>query len=269
MALFDVRGVVAGIAAVCAVSLVAGCGGRSREQVLRSQREYDLAVGLYGERDVPGAFEHLLGSLELDPDNAEAHLLLGNLYMIHRQDFERAEHHVREAIRVNEAIDGRVGLPAEARNALGVLYNNQARYAEGAAVLEEASSDLMNRHQPLTWANLAWAYRELGRLDEALQVGQQAVQRDPNHCVALFRLAEVHVALEQRDRAQERLDHLLSLEDQTCQSMQAGWRLRGEVRAHLGDREGAIIDLERCVELSGDTDDGQACQRLLAGDGAS
>ncbi|MCB9596424.1 MAG: tetratricopeptide repeat protein [Sandaracinaceae bacterium] len=257
------------VCAYLAVFALASCGGASEESILRSQREYDLAVGLYGEQDTAGAFEHLLEAIELDPDNADAHLLLGNLFMINRQDYQQAEHHMREAIRANEAVEARTGLPSEARNALGVLYNNAQRYEEAAVILEEASADLMNRHQPLTWANLAWAYRELGRLDEALQIGRQAVQRDPNHCIALFRLSEVHVALDQQEQAQQRLDHLLGLEDATCQRIQAGWRLRGEVRAHLGDRPGAIADLERCVELSAETDDGQACQRLLQGQGAA
>ena len=77
-----------------AIALLSACGGVSREQVLRSQREYDLAVGLYGEQDVPGAFEHLLEAIELDPDNSDAHLLLGNLFMIHRSDYRQAEHHM-------------------------------------------------------------------------------------------------------------------------------------------------------------------------------
>ena len=246
-----------------AIVILSSCGGVTREQVVRSQREFDLAVGLYGESDVPGTFEHLLEAIELDPENAEAHLLLGNLFMIHRSDFQRAEQHMREAIRVNASAEGRVGLPSEANNALGVLFNNAERYEEAVVVLEEASSDLMNRHQPLTWANLAWAYRELGRNDEALQIARQAVQRDPNHCIALYRLAEVHLALDQPEPAMQRLTHLLELEDPTCQSMQAAWRLRGEVRARLGDRPGAIGDLERCVELSADNDDGEACQRML------
>lgn len=257
------------VATSVAIAILVSCGGTSREQVMRSQREYDLAVGLYGERDTPGAFEHLFEAIELDPENAEAHLLLGNLYMIERQDFRQAEHHLREAIRVNALVEGRAGLPSEARTALGVLFNNQGRFEDGIEELEAASSDLMNRHQELTWANLAWAYLEQDRLDEALQVGRQAIARDPNHCVALYRLAEVHIALEQDREAQERLDHLLSLENPACQSLQAAWRLRGEVRARMGQRSDAISDLERCVELSSENEDGRACQRLLDGQAGS
>ena len=38
----------------------------------------------------------------------------------------------------------------------------------------------------------------------------------------------------------------------------------GEVRANLGHLEDAVQDLERCVELSRETEDGAACQRLLS-----
>ncbi|MEZ4338247.1 MAG: tetratricopeptide repeat protein, partial [Sandaracinaceae bacterium] len=85
------------LSTITVLALLVGCGGISQEQAMRSQREYDLAVGLYGEQDTAGAFEHLLEAIELDPDNAEAHLLLGNLFMIVRQDFAQAEHHMREA----------------------------------------------------------------------------------------------------------------------------------------------------------------------------
>jgi tetratricopeptide (TPR) repeat protein len=244
------------------VVLMASCGGVTREQVVRSQREFDLAVGLYEEHNVPAAFEHLLESLELDRENPEAHLLLGKLLMIHRSDFEQAEHHMREAIRVNAIHEVRVGLPADARNALGVLFINAGRYQDAVEVLREASSDLMNREPELTYANLARAYLELEQLDEALQSAMQSQQQSPNFCVGLFWLGEVRVAREERVAALEVLDHLLGLEQ--CQSLQRAWRIRGEVKAHLSDREGAVADFESCVELGPQTEDGQACQRYLA-----
>ena len=128
------------VCAYLAVFALASCGGASEESILRSQREYDLAVGLYGEQDTAGAFEHLLEAIELDPDNADAHLLLGNLFMINRQDSQQAEHHMREAIRANEAVEARTGLPSEARNALGVLYNNAQRYEEAALTRDRANA---------------------------------------------------------------------------------------------------------------------------------
>ena len=252
-------------AILLAVMVFASCGGPSREQVQRSQREYDLAVGLYGERNIAGAFEHLFEALELDSENAEVHLLLGKLFMIHRSDYERAEQHLREAIRVHESVPGRAGLPADARNTLGVLYIHAERHEEAVTVLREGSRDLMNREPGVTYANLGWAYLGLERYDEALEVLLQAVQQAPNLCVGWYRLAQTRVARDEQEQALAALDRGLGYEEDTCQSLQAAWRLRAEVRAHLGHREDAIGDLERCVELSSDTDDGQACQRLLDG----
>lgn len=250
-------------ALLCALPLGACAGGPSRDQVLRSEREYDLGRGLYGERDYAGAFEHLLDSIELDPDNAEAHLLLGNLFFLQRADYERAEHHFREALRAAEVVDQRAGLPSDARNSMGVMYIQMERYEDAVALLREASSDLMNREPGLAKANLGRAYVELERYDRAIEVLASAVQQSPQLCVAWYWLARARVGREELDRADEAVTRAIDVEDETCQRLQAGWRLRGEVRARLGHRAEAIADLERCVELAPDTDDGRACRRLL------
>jgi tetratricopeptide (TPR) repeat protein len=242
-----------------------GCaGGPTQDQVQRSQREYDLGVGLWGERNLPGAFEHVLRAVELDPDNAEAHLFLGNLFMINRHDYARAEHHFREAVRANQVAQVRAGLEADARNSLGVLFIHAGRHEDAATVLREAASDLMNREPAVSWTNLGWAYLELGRHDQALEVLGQAVQLSPQLCMAWYRIGQVRVSREQWSEAEEALDRALEVENETCARLQVAWRLRGEVRARLGHREEAIGDLERCVELSSDTEDGRACRRLLA-----
>jgi tetratricopeptide (TPR) repeat protein len=244
---------------------LAGCGGGpSREQVMRSQREYDLGVGLWQERNVAGAFEHLLEAIELDPSNSEAHLMLGKLFMIHRHDYERAEHHFQEALRAHEVVESRSGLPADTRNSLGVLYIHWQRHEDAVEVLRESASDLMNREPAVAWSNLGWAYLELEEYDEALRVLEQAVQLSPDLCLAWYRIGQARAGKGEREEAEQALTHALEVEDETCQRLQAAWRLRGEVRAQLGHREEAIGDLERCVELSGETEDGQACGRLLS-----
>lgn len=247
------------------LALATSCGaGVTRDQLERSEREYQLGVGLWGESNAPGAFEHLLRAIELDPDNAEAHHFLGNLFWIVRRDFERAEQHFREALRANEAAPGPAGLAADVKNSLGVLYVNAGRHEDAIAVLREAASDLMNRQPALSWANLGWAYHEAGQNERALEALHQAVQVAPTLCLAWYRLGQVRAAREEWEPAIQSLDRALEVEDETCGRLQVAWRLRGEVHARLGRRAEAVHDLERCVELSPDTDDGQGCRRLLA-----
>ncbi|MCZ7682766.1 MAG: tetratricopeptide repeat protein [Sandaracinaceae bacterium] len=180
----------------------AGCGaGVTRDQIERSEREYQLGVGLWGESNAPGAFEHLLRAIELDPDNAEAHHFLGNLFWIVRRDFARAEQHFREALRANEVAPGPAGLAADVKNSLGVLYVNAGRHEDAIAVLREAASDLMNRQPALSWANLGWAYHEGGQNEPALEALNQAVQIAPTLCLAWYRLGQVRAAREEWEPA--------------------------------------------------------------------
>ena len=81
----------------------------------RSQKEFDLAAGLRDEGQTAGAIEHLRKALELDPDNAEAHLLLGFIQM-ERLDYRNAEQHLSTGIKLLEKQKRAGSTLAEARN---------------------------------------------------------------------------------------------------------------------------------------------------------
>jgi type IV pilus assembly protein PilF len=249
--------------ALCLAVIAASCaGGPSREQVEEAQRAYELGVGLYQERNHPGAFDELLRAVRLDPDHAEAHLALGHLFLL-RPDAEQAEHHFLEAIRANGASQMRSGLEADAKNSLGVLYIHARRFEEAVQLLRESARDLMNRDPAVAWTNLGWALFESGDQAGAIEAYDQALRMSPALCLAWYRLGQVRAAREEWEPAETALNHVLDVEDETCRRLQVGWRLRGEVRARLGHRAEAIQDLERCVELSPETEDGAACRRLL------
>jgi type IV pilus assembly protein PilF len=244
---------------------LSACGGVPPEQLSRAQREYELGVGLWQEHNSGGAFQHLLQAVQLDPDNAEAHLMLGHLFLF-RQEHDRAEHHYREALRANRANQTRASLDAEAHNSLGVLFIHAHRLDDAVTELRTATGDLMNHEPAIAWANLGWAYYEKGEHDEALRALQQAVQLSRELCLAWYRMGQVYSARQDWPHAEESLVHALEFPDESCQHLQVAWRLRGEVRAQLGHREEAITDLERCVELEAETQDGLACARLLEAD---
>lgn len=259
------------------ISLSACVGGPSEEDVRRSQAEYDLGVGLMQEQNVAGAFQHLREAIRLDPDNADAHLLLGTLHLF-RGEYDDSERHLREALRANAALGGagRPALNAEANNSLGVLYIHARRYDDAVTVLRQATGDLMNRTPHLAWGNLGWAYLEQGDHAQAEQALTQAVQLQPRFCGGWYRLGRVHFTLgadaeraaagsgqARFESAEGALTHALEVEDEACQRLQDAWRLRGETRARLGRRDEAIADFERCVELDRETESGRACSGFL------
>lgn len=242
-----------------------GCGGGpTAEETMRSQREFELGVGLMREGAGPQAFAHLLAAVRLDPDNGEAHHVLGVLYTA-RGDHAEADRHLREALRVarDPSLAPRPSLAAEVQNSLGVLRIHQRRYDEAVRVLTEAAGDLLYTTPYLAWANLGLAHFEAGRIDDAIAAYERAVALQRDFCLGYLRLGQALLAAGRAAEAEAALTRVVEVDNAVCNSTQDAWRMRGEARTALGHAEDAAHDLERCVELGPDTDIGQRCRRAL------
>jgi Tfp pilus assembly protein PilF len=250
---------------VCGLCLLLSACGRpvSADNAVRAQKEYELSVGLLGEQNIPAAFEHLFKARELDPKNPEPHQLLGNLYML-RGDFAKAEVELRQSKALAEKNES-YGVPfvAEVDNSLGVVLVHLKRYDEAIAILRETASNLLNRTPHLAWGNLGWAYYEKGQYTDAVSALLQSVRHQNRFCLGYYRLGQSYLALRDFEHADEALTHCLEVPDEGCQNLQDAWHLRGQARARLGQRDDAIRDFERCVELSAGTAAGRACQGYL------
>lgn len=255
-------------------ALTAGCisSGPDEETIHRSETEFNLAVGLVEEHNFGAAFQHLDAAIQLDHDNAEAHLLLGNLYLF-REDWSHAEQELRESIAANTRLagSGRPALVGEAENSLGVVYIQSDRLPQAVEALRTATGDLMYRTPHLAWGNLGWAYYEQQNYPEALSALQQAVALQPQFCNGWFRIGQVDYAMgaagtdaEGFAHAEDALTHALENTADECQALQDAWLLRGQTRMRLGRHDAATSDFERCVELNQETTAGHQCQSLLA-----
>jgi Tfp pilus assembly protein PilF len=250
-------------------SLACGGSNASYEDSERSMRQYELAVGLRGEGNVPGALQTLYKALEMDPDNARAHLLLANMFLLDRQDNlalydEKAEHHFEEVLRIqeSEAKKPEQSLVAEARNGVGVLRIHQGRYQEAADELLQAVADIFNREAYMAWGNLGWAYYHLASYEKAAESLVRSVKLHPRFCVGYFRLGQTYLKMRQFEKAEQALTSAISA-DERCAAFQDAFHLRGEARMNLGTREDARADFERCVEIEANNDTGKSCSRYL------
>jgi len=244
--------------------LVACSGvGTSAEDVERSMAEFRLGATLHQEGNSPGAIERLQSATELDPQNGEAFAYLGYV-LLERRATLQAEEHLRKGIELlTEREDAGAAL-AEARNWLGLALFAQEKYDESIVEFEASARDLLNRQPHYAWGNLCNAQFEKGNLDAAVTACRQAVEIQPQFCVGHFLLGRAYFGQDQFPECEEALTSAVESHPQ-CNSYQAAYKLRGECRARLENRDGAIEDLERCVELGQDNEDGTACRRLLDG----
>jgi tetratricopeptide (TPR) repeat protein len=205
--------------------------------------------------------ERLNSAIELDPANGEAHVLLGYIFL-ERRAFDQAERSLRQGIEVLEQRENVGGTLPEAHNMLGLVLLEQDRYEEAIEEFERSASDMLNRQPWNAWGNLGLAHFEKGDLDESVTALRQAVEIQPQFCVGHFLLAQSYFAQDKFEDAETSATSAID-SNEVCAGYQSAYKLRGEARARLGKRDDAIADLERCVELDGDNEDGMACRRLL------
>ena len=230
----------------------------------RSYREFQLAASLRDEGQTASAIEHLHTALDLDPNNAEAHLLLGFIQM-ERQDYSAAEEHLSTGIKLLEKQKRGGSTLAEARNIYGLCLIELERYDDATVVLRQSATDELNTAPHLAWGNLGLAQYRQGEYQEAVKSTMEAVRLEPRFCVGYYTMGQSLWRLQQLPDAERALSRALEA-DESCSNarqLQGAWRLRGEVRARLGHRQDAISDLERCIELDPYSNDGRMCQALL------
>ncbi len=210
------------------------------------------------------AILHLHIALDLNPHNAEAHLLLGFIQM-ERRDYQKAEDEFRTAIKLLEKQKHRGSVLAEARNIYGLCLMELTRYDDAIVVLRRSATDELNTAPHLAWGNLALAQLELGEYQEVVKSTMEAIRLQPRFCVGYYTMGQALWHLQQLKDAEHALDSAINA-DPSCASstqLQGAWRLRGEVRARLGHRQDAVADLEQCVELDPYSNDGRMCQSIL------
>lgn len=254
-------------AALLGLFSLLGCAGVSDEMRQQSQRRYELAVNLLRTENQPrSALVELERAIRLDPENGEAHLLMGQIYGSAGL-YAQAEGPLRRAVeilrrQVAEDPDKRA-LYGEALNSLGAVLNNLGRAQEALPFLLEVSQDVHYPQPHLALGNLGQSYLSLRRYADAVRVLERAVAVRPEFCVGNYRLGEAYARMDDGPRAMDALDRALTSPGVGCDRIQPAFRLRAELHLRNQHRDRAREDLIRCRELGSDTQDGRACTDLL------
>jgi Flp pilus assembly protein TadD len=246
--------------------LVSGCPAHVQVDTEASEKRYLLGADLYGKGLIAPALEELLKAVQLNPDNAEAHNLLGIVYLrkgvetedlatrsqclrgdalgLEKQDadasFTKAEKEFREAVRVKADF-------SDAWNNLAVVAQHFGRFDEAITAAEHALANIVYREPWAAQGNLGLAYLSKGDLVRAAAALRKALFDQPKFCVGHYRLAQVYKQQNELEHAREELELLFA--DKAC-PIQEAYHLGGLVTLKLGDRERARVLLSRCLELA-------------------
>jgi len=147
---------------------------------------------------------------QLTPDNAEVYYNIAGVYLAAGtpQDLAKAEDALKKSIELEPTY------PALAN--LGFLYLQQKRYAESAEMTRRVLQ--INDKNFMVWENLDWAYRWIGKNDQAaaarekaLALLEQAVRSSPRDGQLQAHLALQYSLKGMRDKASTRVATALAL----------------------------------------------------------
>lgn len=252
------------VVCACGAGFACACGSDISDQDRkRSDRYYQAAhIAWLEEHDNLAAIRHLTRSIEANPDNDNAHYLLGTI-RLGRAEFDQAEPHLRKAV----ALRGRdrPASRAEALNSLGVLLIHTERFGEAVTALTEASEEVLNREPWLAMGNLGWAYIEQGQYDKAIDILRRALFDQPLFCVGMYRLGQAYYLKGDYQSAEAQLSTAVTVDKEGCDRLQEAHHLLGMTLLRLGREAEAIEAFERCHEIDPTSELGVGCAETRSG----
>ncbi len=231
-----------------------------------SQKRYLLGADYFTKGLVEPALEELIKAVELNPDNPDAHNLLGLVWLrkgaeaeelstrnqclkgesltLEKQEadtqFKKAEDQLRKAITLKKDF-------SEARNNLAVVMIQFGRYDEAVQLEEQALANIVYRDPYTAHGNLGQAYLEKRDFVRAAKALRQALFEQPKFCVGRYRLAKVYYEQQEWDHAAEEIDQVVT--DKSC-PIQEAYHLAGMVALRREDRDKARQMFGRCIDLA-------------------
>jgi eukaryotic-like serine/threonine-protein kinase len=162
---------------------------------LEALKAYSLGRKKAAAGGITTALPFYRRAVELDPNFAMAYAAIAAIYRNH-QEPERAAENIRKAYELREKVSERERFSIEA-----------AYYWYGTGELEKAAAayELWQQTYPrdiVPYNNAGVIYRQLGKLQEALQESNEALRLDPNATSIYQNLGADYVSLNQLDKAE-------------------------------------------------------------------
>jgi len=198
---------------------------------------YEDAIERYSQGNWSEAMIQLQNALQENPNHLPSRILLGNIHLQSGRG-AAAEKELTLAMELGGAKD-QIYLP------LGNAYLVQRKYQQILDNIDITTAQFRNRVDLLTLHGRA--YFELARLREAEQIFTRAMQLNSRAIGPLLGQANLLMAQGKLQPAEELIDKAKDLAPNHAES----WYEKGKIRAARNDAQGALVALNRALDLAG------------------
>ncbi len=247
--------------------ILAACGVHDEHDAARSTKRLDIAKDFLQKHQLEAAESECNKAIALNHGNDEAYLVRGLVAMLRAVDTQRT-------MEIDGCLTG-VDLEAtqkdldvflkkadvdfehaaklspdygEAWADRGVVHNLMSDYGTAIEYLDKALEKPDRLQNPaLTRAHLGWSLFHQQKYVDAAKELRQAIQFQPNMCVATYRLARVYFAREEWEKAAELFQ--TASDDPSCGSQEASYYLM-KTRMQQGLAAEAKTARDACLKIS-------------------
>jgi Tfp pilus assembly protein PilF len=238
------------------VAASTACGGAQRErdeQLRQSDFHYQLSLGHFRAREIPQAIEELFTALRLNPDNAEAHFMLGFIFQ-GRRELDQAVTEYQTALRLRPGW-------FEVINNLGTAYLELEDWELASQTFEPLTREPTYRTPGTAHNNLGWALFNLHRYDEALDHFRSAIRFQPDLCLAYNNQGHTFEVLGQLGEAKRALQ--AGLDRPACKKYaEPRYRLANLLIAE-GDVDRAVALFRECADAEPSSPFAERCREYV------
>jgi tetratricopeptide (TPR) repeat protein len=253
---------------VALLALILACGPHVDEHdAARSSKRLDIAKDFLAKHQLEAAESETNKAIALNTSNDEAYNIRGLVEILRAIDTQKTmeidgcltgvdleatqkdlDVYLHKADQDFEKAAKLAPDYGEAWANRGVVHNLLDDYGVAVGFLEKALENPNRLANPaLTRAHLGWALFHLKKYVEAAKELRQAIQFQPNMCVATYRLARVYFAREEWEKAAELFQ--TASDDPSCGSQEASYYLM-KTRMQQGLAAEAKQAHDSCLKIS-------------------
>lgn len=212
---------------------------------------YDIAFDSYMNGDLIPALGAALKTVELAPQNAEAHNLLGLIYF-RQEKAALAEAEFKKAIAANPK-------SSEAYNNLGSVYLSLNRYAEARDVLVKAQENPLYLYPERIMNNLGLAYQGLGDSKEAEAHFLEAIKLNKNFFLPHMNLGRIYAERNETGKAEPLLIQAMKV----CGDCSEPRYVLGKIYLKTNRSDEAVKLFKQGADVDPEGYFGQLCKKYL------
>ena len=238
--------------AVAALSGCATSGSEKGDSVRDAEWHYKMASGYFENHQIYPAIRSLNKALELDPDKAKAHFLLGFIYS-GRREYSKAIQHYKDALEIKPNY-------FTAKNNLGSVYLSMERWEDAQKIFTSLVEEPMYPTPEMAHNNVGWALYNQRKYEEALEHFKMAVFLKPQMCLAYNNIGMTHREMGNTSKAIDQFEKAL----EKCPNNYAEPHFRlGKIMQARGNYGQAQQHFQRCSKMLPDANLGERCRQYL------